>query len=195
MYLFKRPSADSISRFIASQSQLEFSYPSIGATRDGDHPPGYTLDHERIHLGVGESTFNAAKRALRQWQHYRFDWIELHRPDREPESNQVVGVLARGPGFWVLNACRVVYVVEEQRPVCRYGFAYGTLPEHVESGEERFQIEWREDDSVWYDILAFSRHNQLISRIAYPYVRRKQKQFARDSMRAMKTAVNRCAGA
>ena len=109
---------------------------------------------------------------------------------KTPEANQTVGVLARALGLWVLNVCRVVYVVEEEQPVRRFAFAYGTLPEHAESGEERFQVEWHEDDSVWYDIFAFSRPNQLFSRIAYPYVRRKQKQFARDSMRAMKTAVS-----
>jgi uncharacterized protein (UPF0548 family) len=26
-------------------------------------------------------------------------------------------------------------------PVRRFGFAYGTLPDHVESGEERFTVE------------------------------------------------------
>ena len=106
-----------------------------------------------------------------------------------PRRIKPVGVLARALGLWVLNACRVVYVVEEEEPVPRFSFAYGTLPEHAESGEERFQVEWREDDSVWYDILAFSRPNQLFARLAYPYVRRKQKQFARESMLAMKAAV------
>jgi alpha-ketoglutarate-dependent taurine dioxygenase len=53
-----------------------------------------------------------------------------------------------------------------EQPVRRFAFAYGTLAEHAESGEERFQVEWREDDSVWYDILAFSRPNQLFSRTA-----------------------------
>jgi uncharacterized protein (UPF0548 family) len=101
-----------------------------------------------------------------------------------------VGVLARALGL-CLNACRVVYVVEEEEPVRRFAFAYGTLPEHAESGEERFQVELLEDDSVWYDILAFSRPNQLLARLAYPYVRRKQKQFARESMLAMKAAVTR----
>ena len=66
--------------------------------------------------------------------------------------------------------------------------------EHAESGEERFQVEWhQDDDSVWYDILAWSRPNQLLSRLAYPYVRRKQKQFARDSKQSMKNAVAECA--
>ena len=190
MYLFKKPSDEWISEFIESQSQLTFTYPSVGASRNGDHPLGFLVDHNRIHLGSGQATFDAAKRALCDWQHYRFDWIELHRPSEDPTPNQTVGVLARALGLWVLNACRVVYVVEEEEPVPRFSFAYGTLPEHAESGEERFQVEWREDDSVWYDIFAFSRPSQLFSRIAYPYVRRKQKQFARDSMRAMKTAVS-----
>ena len=190
MYFFKKPNHERISEFIESQSRLEFTYPSVGTTRTGNHPSGFLVDHNRIFLGTGQATFDAAKQALCDWQHYRFDWIELQRPDVDPESEQTVGVLARALGLWVLNACRVVYVVEEEEPLRRFAFAYGTLPEHAESGEERFQVEWhQEDDTVWYDILAFSRPNQLFSRMAYPYVRHKQKQFARESMLAMKTAV------
>ncbi len=190
MYLFKKPSDERINKFIESQSRLEFTYPSVGATRNGDHPSGFVVDHNRIHLGPGHATFDVARRALCDWQHYRFGWIELHRPDVDPAPDQTVGVLARALGLWVLNACRVVYVVEEEEPLRRFAFAYGTLLEHAESGEERFQVEWhQEDDSVWYDILAFSRPNQLLARLGYPYVRRKQTQFARESKLMMKAAV------
>ena len=192
MYLFKKPSDGRFSKFIESQSRLEFTYPSVGTTRTGDNPSGFVVDHNRICLGAGEATFDAARRALCEWQHYRFDWIELLRPDGNPQPEQTVGVLARALGLWVLNACRVVYVIEEEEPLRRFAFAYGTLPEHAESGEERFQVEWhQEDNSVWYDILAFSRPKQLFARLAYPYVRRKQKQFARESILAMKAAVTR----
>lgn len=191
MYLLMKPDNERIGRFIESQSRLELTYPSVGATKNGDHPSGFVVDHNRIHLGAGQATFDVASRALCEWQHYRFDWIELHRPDVNPEPEQTVGVLARALGLWVLNACRVVYVVEEEEPLRRFAFAYGTLPEHAESGEERFQVEWqKEDDSVWYDILAFSRPNQLLARLGYPYVRRKQRQFARESKAAMKAAVS-----
>jgi uncharacterized protein (UPF0548 family) len=157
MYLFKKPSDERIDTFIESQSRLDFTYPSVGATENGGHPSGFLVDHNRIHLGAGQATFDAAKRALCEWQHYRFDWIELHRPDVDPEPAQTVGVLARALGLWVLNVCRVVYVLEEIQRVHRFAFAYGTLPEHAESGEERFQVEWHiEDDTVWYEILAFS---------------------------------------
>jgi len=190
MYLITKPNAERIRNIIESQSRLDFTYPSVGATRSGNLPAGFTVDDNRIHLGAGQATFDAAKRALCQWQHYRFDWIELHRPAVDPEPDQTVGVLARALGLWVLNLCRVVYVIEEEEPLRRFAFGYGTLPEHAESGEERFQVEWhRADDSVWYDILAFSRPHQLFARLAHPYVRRIQKQFARESMRAMKAAV------
>ncbi|VAX38725.1 hypothetical protein MNBD_PLANCTO02-1386 [hydrothermal vent metagenome] len=190
MYLFKKPTGERIKRFLESQSQLELTYPMVGATKDGEHPSGFVVDHNRIHLGTGEATFNTAKEALLKWQHYRFDWLEIHRPKESLEAGQTVGVLARALGLWVLNACRIVYLIEEEEPVRRFAFAYGTLPEHAEAGEERFQVEWnREDDSVWYDLLAFSRPHQMFARLAYPYVRLKQKQFGRESKQAIKAAV------
>ena len=48
-----------------------------------------------------------------------------------------MAVLARSLGLWWLNACRIVCVIDEDRPVTGFGFAYGTLPDHAESGEER----------------------------------------------------------
>ncbi len=84
----------------------------------------------------------------------------------------------------------IVYVVDESGPTNRFGFACGTLPGHVESGEERFLVEWDDaDDAVWYDILAFSRPNHVLTRLGYPVVRRLQRRFGRDSAAAMRKAV------
>jgi uncharacterized protein (UPF0548 family) len=71
----------------------------------------------------------------------------------------VVGVLGPHFGLWSLNSCRIVYVIEEEASLLkRYGFAFGTLPGHVERGEERFTVEWdRADDSVSYEVFAFAR--------------------------------------
>ena len=72
----------------------------------------------------------------------------------------VVGVLGRHFGLWWLNACRIVYVIEEEEAslLKRYGFGFGTLPGHVERGEERFTVEWhRAEDSVLYEVFAFAR--------------------------------------
>ena len=83
-------------------------------------------------------------------------------------------------------------MVEESGAVEKFGFAYGTLPGHVECGEERFTVEWhRDDDSVWYDILAFSKPGHILTRLGYPLARRLQKRFAVDSMQAMVRAAQR----
>jgi hypothetical protein len=72
----------------------------------------------------------------------------------------------------------------------RYGFAYGTLGEHAERGEERFAVEWnREDDTVWYDILAFSRPKSLLAIMGYPLSRSLQRRFAVASKAAMLAAA------
>ncbi len=87
----------------------------------------------------------------------------------------MVAILARSVGMWWLNACRIVVVVDEDGPVKRFGFTYGTLPDHAGTGEERFLIEWdRGDDSVWYDILAFSRPRHFLARLCYSWVRHVQ---------------------
>ena len=185
MFLFRKPSPPFIRAFLEGQAKLDFTYPAVGAT--ADKPPlGFVVDHTRIKLGTGQAAFSAAKNALKSWEQFRLGWVEPFWPDTPIEPSQVVAVLGRAFCLWVLDACRVVYVVNEQR---RFGFAYGTLPDHVESGEERFTVEWNDDDSVWYDILAFSRPNHFLARLGYPLVRRLQKRFARDSAAAMKRAA------
>jgi uncharacterized protein (UPF0548 family) len=82
-----------------------------------------------------------------------------------------------------------VYVLDETSPVRCVGFAYGTLPGHAARGEERFSIEWHSDDTVWYDLLAFSRPGHWLIWLGYPCVRRLQRRFALASLAAMVRTV------
>jgi uncharacterized protein (UPF0548 family) len=127
--------------------------------------------------------------AIRDWRMFDMDWIELCWRQTPVRTGASVAVLVSHLGFWSLNACRIVYVIEEQGACERYGFAYGTLAEHAERGEERFIVEFHAaDQSVWYDMYAFSRPGVLAC-LAYPFTRALQKRFARDSKNAMKKAV------
>jgi uncharacterized protein (UPF0548 family) len=188
MLALRKPSPERLGRFLASQSRLNFTYSAVGATATIP-PAGYVVDHTRIKLGEGAAVFAAAKGALTRWGHFRLGWVETWPPDKPIRRGKAVAVIARLFGVWLANACRIVYVVDEDTLIKRFGFAYGTLPEHVESGEERFIVEWHGDDSVWYDILAFSRPHHLLARLGYPLARRLQKRFARDSGAAMQRAV------
>jgi len=190
MITLRKPSAETVRAFLASQSRLDFTYPEVGATATTP-PGGYAVDHTRIRLGEGEAVFAAAQAALGRWEQFNLGWVQAWSPDDSIKAGALVGVTGRALGLWWLNACRVVYLVDERDgPAMKFGFAYGTLPEHAESGEERFLIEWdRAGGGVWYDILAFSRPNQVLARLGQPWVRRLQKRFGRESAKVMASAV------
>ena len=188
MFCLTRPSEHLIRAFVSAQKDEPFSYPEVGCSRQ-KAPHGYTVDPNRIRLGQGADAFERAKNALRQWKMFDMPWINLCWQDTPIEVGSTVAVLVSHLGFWSLNACRIAYVIKENEELEKYGFAYGTLPQHGERGEERFTVEYnRGDQTVWYDVCAVSRPSPLAI-LAYPVTRALQKRFARNSMAAMQRAV------
>lgn len=192
MFSLTRPTTARIAAFLAAQEGEPFSYAEVGATR-GAPPPRYTVDHNRVRLGAGAEVFDRASAALRHWRMLTLGWASVHPTGATVEPGGNVAVVARHYGFWSLNACRIVYVIDEAGgagEVRRFGFAYGTLPDHGAVGEERFTVEWRPaDDSVWYDLYALSRPGHPLARLGYPFARGLQRRFARASKRAMLAAA------
>jgi uncharacterized protein (UPF0548 family) len=187
MFLLRKPSDLQIRAFITAQRQSSFSYGPVGITRS-EAADDYTMDHNRVQLGSGAQFFDAAVTAIRQWKMFDLGWVNLvsNETPIEVEAGETVAVVINHLGFWSMNACRIAYVIEDH---ARYGFAYGTLAEHAERGEERFMVEWKhEDNTVWYDLLALSKPGPM-ARLGYPFTRRLQKRFAHDSKEAMKRAV------
>jgi uncharacterized protein (UPF0548 family) len=186
MFLLRKPSPSTIELFLSQQPNSTFSYPEIGATA-GALPHSYNVDRNRVVLGSGPRTFRKAVEYLRAWQMFKLGWVDVSPHAAPIRVGENVAVLVRHFGFWSLNAAQIVYVLEEER---RFGFAYGTLQDHAEQGEERFSIDWSEDDSVAYNILAFSKPNQWQVKLMPPFARGLQKKFARDSLAAMKRAID-----
>jgi uncharacterized protein (UPF0548 family) len=189
MIRLAKPSTNLLRRFVDEQARQPHRYEAVGATA-GEPPKGFVIDRTRARLGDGEQTFVAAKMALRQWRQFQLGWVEPWPTDVPLLPGEIVAIVARvGPVYW-LNACRIVYTVDERGSVERFGFAYGTLPDHAERGEERFLVEWdHTDDSVWFDILAMSRPNHLLTWLGYLVVRRLQKRFAREAVAAIERAT------
>jgi uncharacterized protein (UPF0548 family) len=189
MISWRMPSGDELQQFLAARETLGYTYQHVGAT-DGALPAGFTVDRSIAALGTGERTYEAAKAALREWAQFRLGWVRIW-PQRPPiAAGTALVVLARvGPQWWA-NPTRIAYVVDEPGERPTFGFAYGTLPGHAETGEERFTVSWdRPTDEVSYEILAFSRPQHRLARIGYPLTRRLQRRFARDSCAAMRRAV------
>ena len=189
VFLLTKPAPKRIERFFALQRNRTFSYREVGHTRKGA-PPGYQVDHNRVQIGEGRAAFARAVEAMRSWKMFDLGWVSAHPPTAPIVPGSTVVIRMRHFGFWSLNACRIAYTIDDEGPVVRFGFAYGTLPDHAEKGEERFMVEWHHDDSsVWYDILAFSKPNHTLTKLGKPLARMLQKRFVRDSKRAMAKAA------
>jgi uncharacterized protein (UPF0548 family) len=78
---------------------------------------------------------------------------------------------------------RVISVTEEAR---RVGFVLGTVGGSVVSGEESFDVEWREDnDEVWFTVRAFDAPTALLYRAVPALVKRRRRELFARYLRAI----------
>ena len=185
MFFTSKPDPSTIDAFLVAQAHRDFSYAHVGAS-GGAVPRGFVEFEHRVRLGAGQPTFVRAREKLRRWRQFQLDWVEVFPEDTPIEPGRTIASVARACGFWTLSACRIVEVFDtSDASTARFGFSYGTL-EHAASGEEQFLVGWnRDDDSVWYTIRSFSRPGHLLAWIGYPFFRRAQERFARESCAAM----------
>jgi uncharacterized protein (UPF0548 family) len=193
------PTVAELRAWSSAAASQPFTYGDVGATRrleasDFAVPRGFTLDRIRVRLGAGDGLFEAAATAVLAGRMFPTGWFRAALPERPVVADDLIAIAARCGGLWWGSAARVVYVVDEADASSRRrGFAYGTLPPHVERGEERFLVEQRTDGSVWYDLAAFSRPRHPLLWAAYPLTRRMQAKFRRESVAALQSAVARAA--
>jgi uncharacterized protein (UPF0548 family) len=184
MFLARRPSARAIDRFLRESQDLPLSYGPVGIAGTG--ADGWTFDEATGVIGHGQAAYERARAALRTWTQFDLGWVELFPRHAPVAAGTVVAVLFRHLGFWSLNGCRVVYEVGSgtDGPLC--GFAYGTLPNHAEAGEELFEVFLDPPTGdVVYRLRAASRPRAALARLGKPIVRVLQARFRRDSLVAM----------
>jgi uncharacterized protein (UPF0548 family) len=182
IFQMRFPSSEQLDALKEQQQNEPLTYP-----KNAQVSSAYDYDDNRVLLGEGDATFAAAKQAIRRWAMFEGNWARIYSDSTPIEMGQVVVMCARSFGFWWLNVSRIVYTVNQPQA---YGFAYGTLTHHVESGEELFQVEMDDDGQVWYRIRAFSRPRFWMVRIGYPIVRFLQRRFVRDSLKNMKKVTD-----
>jgi uncharacterized protein (UPF0548 family) len=179
----REPSSAEIARFLAEQDGT-----SPVADADVDAPPaGFDADHASEAIGSGPADFDAARGAIAAWGMFPSPLSRIVPPDAPILVGTTVAVLLRGPGFWLLNACRIVRTIDESD---RFGFVYATLPAHIEAGAERFLVTIdRSTRAVVYDLRAYSRPSHWLACIGKPVVRAYQARFRRESPVSMRAAV------
>ena len=178
MFLLSFPDERRIRAFLDAEKDLPYSYTETGHTGREIPVEGYDNDLNRIDLGEGEAVWQAGKEAIRQWKMFPGGWARIFPALTPLREGETVAMLARVLGAWWLNSCCIVYVLDTER---QFGFAYGTLPGHIEQGEEVFMVEKLPDGKVRYVIKAFSRPRHWMARLGYPLARAYQRKFVRDS--------------
>jgi uncharacterized protein (UPF0548 family) len=164
MISFHLPQSKTLAAFLGREKLLDITYENRGASAKTEKVPGFDNDFQRVHIGQGAAAF--------------------------VQAGETVAMYAKAFGIWWRNSCRIIYIVNEPG---RFGFAYGTLPGHIECGEELFQVEQDENGQVWYTLRAFSKPKRWYAKIAYPLMRMFQARFRKDSAQAMKNCINNTA--
>ena len=157
---------------------LPLTYSEVGATA-GTLPEGYHHVQKSAVIGRGRRRFEDAADAGMRWGMLRGAGLRVEATSEVAAMGSEV-IVHLGP---VRAPCRVVYVVDEPD---RRGFAYGTLPGHAESGEERFVVRYiAATDEVCAEVVAFSRHATWWSRLGSPVTSMAQRVITDRYLRAL----------
>ncbi len=185
-----RPSDDRLAAILTRVADAPLTYAEAGATEPavgttgGDErlPGGYHHVRATAAIGRGDADFAAAVDGVRSWQLHRgqgFRVLPAHAPI-EVRTDVVVDA-PLGP-LHVIAACRIVWTVDEPD---RFGFGYGTLPVHPETGEEAFVVDRFDSGEVRGTVVAFSRPRDLLVRLGGPAARRQQARATDGNLAAL----------
>jgi uncharacterized protein (UPF0548 family) len=163
---------------LSDLAALPLTYDEVGAT-SGPLPAGYHHVKKSAVIGRGRPRFEEAADKGMRWGMLRGAGLRVEATsDVAAVGSEVIVHL--GP---VRAPCRVVYVIDEPD---RRGFAYGTLPGHAESGEERFVVRYDPaTDEVYAEVVAFSRHATWWSRLGSPVTSVAQRVITDRYLRAL----------
>jgi len=178
----RRPSDEKLIGLWEQQSSLPVSYKNAGMTRSGPHR-GYRHHKASVSLGVG--TFKEGREVLRAWGAQRGAGFGVH-PERPVAQGMAVLVYGRLGPLYTSVCCRVIYIIDEDD---RWGFAYGTLPHHVERGEESFIVSKDKEDNVTFTVESLSRPASVVARLGSPIARAIQNRITGRYLEALRRSV------
>ncbi|RBY89473.1 DUF1990 family protein [Blastococcus sp. TF02A-30] len=142
-----------------------FTYAEVGATAAPELPAGYHHAVSTAVVGHGRAAFERAAAAVLDWRQQQASGLRVRATGPAGRPGTVVVLTAGLPRAGYDIPCRVVWASTEGD---ERGFAYGTLPGHPESGEERFTVRLTPDGAVVHEIRVFFRLASPAARLAGP---------------------------
>ncbi|MGN5380238.1 DUF1990 domain-containing protein [Streptomyces lasalocidi] len=168
-------------------SSAPFTYEPVGATRDDLTycPPGFHPLFVRTRLGEGTKLFERAAEAVLTWEMHRAMGVGIDAAaDRAAPGVDVTVTLVS------LLKAPAASSGRPRNPAAA-GWAYGTLEDHPECGEEAFLVDRTGDGTVWLTVAAFSKPAKWYAKAGGPATRGLQHAYARRCGAVLKKL---CAG-
>jgi uncharacterized protein (UPF0548 family) len=163
VFYFRQPDHEELAAVLASSVLDDLTYAEIGATHDEALPPRF--HHVDVERRVGDSShFERAVEGLATWKAHEGAGMDVFSSERRLMADATVLTSIKIGPFTVVAPCRIIRLWQSD---ATFGFAYGTLPGHPESGEESFALE-RRNDGTYFMIRAFSRPASLLVRCGGP---------------------------
>lgn len=173
-------------RLFRTASGMEPTYDDIGATIAGLRPSGFRHDHYEVEIGRGATAYVRAVAGLREWKAHAVPGVNVFPKGAEIRVDATV-IVTLGTTMLSLGApCRVVGIIDEED---RWGFAYGTLPGHPEQGEELFMVSRSPSAVVRFEITAFSRPGDRLTKLSGPIGRTIQRKGTESYLGALRRYV------
>ncbi len=162
------------------------TYAEVGATGSAELPAGYLPGEFAEVVGTGRETFERVAAAIFDWVPQRSVGLRVRATGSPGEVGTVVVLTAGLPRLGYDIPCRVVWAstTGDER-----GYAYGTLPGHPESGEERFTVRLTDAGDVVVSIRVFSRLATPAARLVPPVARFVQGLATRRYLSSLRRAA------
>jgi uncharacterized protein (UPF0548 family) len=173
-----RPDEADLATLLAKCRRDSLTYTPVGGSLSAVAPDG--MRHHSWTSTLPDGSFGLGVEALQSWSVHRGAGLEI-ATDGAIAAGTNVALSAPLPLGYVDACCRIVAVIEERD---RYGFAYGTLPTHPESGEESFLVV-RDGDHVRFEVQAVSKPRHPLARLVPPVADRLQDLAVRKYLSAM----------
>jgi uncharacterized protein (UPF0548 family) len=175
-----------MNRLVEGLQAAQPTYRDLGGTLTGGRPEGFRHDHYEMELGHGHEAFRRAIEGLKAWEAHHVPGVRVFPKGQEIHPGATVAVTLGTPFLALFAPCRIIQVIGEE---ARWGFAYGTLPGHPEQGEEAFVVSMSVDETVRFEVEAFSRPADSLVRLSGPIGRSVQKSGTNSYLRALRRYV------
>jgi uncharacterized protein (UPF0548 family) len=184
VFYVQGPGPEKLTTVLALSVRDAPTYREVGATLHELLPSGY--HHVHVTRRIGDpSVFERAVAGPQTWKAHEGAGMAIFpEGSRLAPDATVLTSIKMGP-FTMVAPCRIVRLWKSDNS---FGFAYGTLPGHPESGEESFALE-RNNDGTFFTIRAFSRPASLLVRLGAPVGRAVQRSVTKKYVDGLHTFV------